>query len=583
MSTPDPTGTSIRRRQTIGLLMPLERILRRFSPFEWLLFLGLLIILFASSLTQALTMHNQFLIEIPAKGGVLREGVVGLPRSVNPLLPNNDVERDLIALIYSGLLKPDPSGTLVTDLAERYEISEDGLVYTFTLRDDLTFHDGEPLTADDVLFTISKAQDPTLRSPKRANWDGVLAQKIDEHTISFTLKQPYAPFLENATIGILPAHIWKEATTESFSFSKFNQEPVGSGPYRVQSVGYSSSGVPTEYRLRAYTQSGLATPFITSLVMRFYPNADALLSAYTQGEVDSMVATPDTELAQTIKEEQGQIFSTPLSRLFAVFFNQNQNKIFADASVRKALDTALDKERIVKEVLFGYGSPIDGPLPLQVGVGAASSTPKLERLKEAKAILEKGGWEYSTETRAWEKTVNKETQKLSFALATGNAEELKRVAERIRDDWQALGVPVDLQFYETADLQQSIIRPRKYDALLFGLISGRELDLFAFWHSSQRNDPGLNIGMYANITTDKLLEEARSTIDTTKRNELLHAFDLEIQKDMPAVFVYTPDFVYAAPKSVKNISFASIVTPSDRFQKIRDWHINTERVWSFFK
>lgn len=571
------------RRATFSPLAPLERIMRRFSPFEWLLFLSLMVVLFASSLTQLLKVHNLFLIEVPARGGSLREGVVGLPRFINPLLAISDTDRDLVSLIYSGLLKTDPSGTVIPDLADNYEISDDGLTYTFVLKEDLRFHDGEPLTADDVVFTISKAQDPTLKSPRRANWDGVLVQKVNDRTITFTLKQPYAPFLENTTLGILPEHIWKQATNEEFLLSPFNMEPVGSGPYRVQSVGLSSLRIPTEHRLRAFSQPDSKSPFISSLILRFYPNTEELITAYTEGNIESMVAVPSEKLAALALEKRGEILTTPLSRLFAVFFNQNQNEVFADLSVRRALDAALDKKRIVKEVLFGYGSPIDGPLPLREGVKAATSTPRDIRLKEAKEILEKGGWTYSIDDRRWKKKKGKQTLSLAFSLATGNAKELKLVGEHVRDDWQALGIPVDLQFFEQADLQQGVIRERKYDALLFGLALGRGLDLFAYWHSSQRNDPGLNVGMYANINADTFLEEARKASDETSRNELLEKFDAEIKKDVPAVFVYTPDFVYVAPDTIKGISFGSIVTPSDRFEKIREWYIDTEFVWSIFK
>lgn len=560
----------------------LERLESRFSPFEKAVFFCASLTLFASTVTLILALHTQFLVEVPAQGGTLTEGVVGLPRFVNPLLALSDTDRDLVALTYSGLMKATPEGNLVPDLAESYSISPDGLTYTFTLREGVTFHDGQPITADDVLFTIQKAQDPSLKSPKRANWDGVLTQKIDDRTIIFTLKQPYAPFLVNATLGILPAHIWKTATSDEFPFSQFNLEPIGSGPYRITRVHRTASGIPQSYTLRPFENATLGTPYVATLVLRFYQNSSDLSNAFTHGEIDSVGSMTTEELAALLSSPRGTILEAPLARLFAIFFNQNQNEIFADKAVRQALDTALDKESIVQKVLLGYGSPIDGPLPLRERTDTEEQFSLEDRIRAAKDILEKDGWTFSVEERVWEKTEGKETKRLTFALATGNAPELKALAEAVKANWEALGVPVDLQYYEAADLQQSIIRPRKYDTLLFGMIIGRDMDLFAFWHSSQRNDPGLNVAMYTNSTADALLEEARGTQDAEHRAELLLKFSKEVENDAAAVFLYAPDFVYVLPKTVHGAELGSVVTPSDRFLNIQNWYINTEYVWSIF-
>jgi peptide/nickel transport system substrate-binding protein len=573
-----------KRLYTVPLFYPLERIAHRFSPFEWVIFLVLLLVLFGSSLTMLLSVNNAFLVEVPARGGILREGIVGLPRFVNPLLAISDADRDLVSLVYSGLMRGTEDGTLIPDLAESYEISEDGLTFTFTLREDLTFHDGSPLTADDVIFTIAKAQDPALKSPKRANWDGVVVQKIDDRTIMFTLEQVYAPFLENTTLGILPAHIWKQASSEEFPFSQFNSEPIGSGPFRVAQVDRTSSGIPERYRLVPFADSALGQAYIASLHIHFYGNTDALIQAYRNKEIDSTSGLPPEQLGSIVGHAGAKVLEAPLSRLFAVFFNQNQNPIFADRSVREALSLSLDKEGIVNDVLLGYGSPIEGPTPLRERAEDDDiDVTKEDRLGNAKSILERGGWEFSVENRVWEKEVRNETQQLSFSLLTGNAPELKQTAERIKEDWEALGISVDIQYFEPADLQQGVIRPRKYDSLLFGMIVGREMDLFAFWHSSQRNDPGLNVAMYANIEADSLLEEARETTDTEARDQLLRDFEKEIAEDIPAAFVYAPDFVYVTPIDLKGVSLGFVVNPSDRFLTADRWYINTEHVWTIFQ
>ena len=180
-----------------------------------------------------------------------------------------------------------------------------------------------------------------------------------------------------------------------------------------------------------------------------------------------------------------------------------------------------------------------------------------------------------------DKTVSGEKLSLSFSLSTSNTPELKSVAELLQRQWSAAGIPVELKFFDTSDLNQNVIRPRRYDALLFGEIIGRELDLFPFWHSSQRNDPGLNIALYTNINADRYLETARTTSDESKKVEALQAFAEEVTKDTPAVFLYSPDFLYIVPKSVQGVTLGPLTTSGERFVNVHEWYIETERIWPF--
>lgn len=569
-------------RSSFPFFRGVQNIIRQFSPVERLIFGVFLVIFIASSIALASYVNSFFLVEVPRNGGTVSEGVIGSPRFISPLLAASDADRDLSLLVYSGLMRQATSGELIPDLAERYETSEDGITYTFTLKDNITFHDGEPVRAEDVVFTVRLAQDPTLKSPKRASWEGIIAEALDEKTVRFTLSQPYSPFLENTTLGILPQHLWRGVSPDQFPFSQFNIEPVGSGPYRIVNINRNASGLPEYYELKSFSNFALGRPHISSIILRFYANEDLLIEAYEDGNVES-INSIDPEVATSLSA--ARIETTPLPRIFAVFFNQNQAPVFTDIAARRALDVALDKERIVREVLAGYGAATYNPIP--PGIVPQENPPYAtlsseERLAEARAVLERNDWEQN-EDGLWQKEENEEVKTLRFSLATSNTPELKAAAQIIAESWETLGAEVNLQFFDTADLNLNVIRPRRYDALLFGEIVGRELDLFAFWHSSQRNDPGLNIAMYANIATDALLEDVRQERDREARIEYYQSFEEEVRGDVPSVFVYTPDFIYIVPKKLKGLSFGTITTGADRFTNVHEWFIDTDHVWSFFQ
>ncbi len=565
----------------------IDEAVRRFSLTERMLFYALAVILSVSAIATLYEVNQSFMVEIPSQGGTLTEGVIGLPRFINPVLAFSDVDRDMTTLMYSGLLKATPEGTLVPDLAQSYSISPDGLTYTFVLKPDIKFHDNTPITADDVAFTIEKAQDPSIKSPKRANWEGVQVEKINDRQINLILKQPYSPFLENATLGILPKHIWNNVGAEEFPFGLFNTNPVGSGPYKLKSIERNASGIPVYYRLEAFDRYTFGKPLIENLVLRFFQNNGALVTAYDNGTIESM-ANIYPKQASDIREKNGRVERTPLPRIFAVFFNQNQAPVLANKEVRQALEVAVDKEKIVQTVLNGEGIAISSPIPpgllSDMPETGPNESPKTEeeRIASAKKILETAKWKWNAEKKVYEKTVKKETSTLSFSISTSNAPELKATAEILKAMWEKVGFQVDLKISDIGELNQNVIRSRKYDALLFGEIIGRDLDLFAFWHSSQRNDPGLNIALYTNAKADKLLDEARSISDRDSRLEKYAALETEIKNDYPAIFVYSPDFLYVVPKNLKGFTLVHLTTPAERFLNIEKWYTETERVWKIF-
>ncbi|MEX2013749.1 MAG: ABC transporter substrate-binding protein [Parcubacteria group bacterium] len=559
-------------------------ILRSFTIAEKAVFYFFVSLFIISGLTLAWKVGNAYLIEVPREGGTLTEGVVGNPRFINPVLAISEADKNLAALVYSGLVRVTANDEIENDLAEEVSISENRRVYTVRLHENARFHDGTPVTADDVIFTIQKITDPSIKSPRRGNWDGIVVEKVDERTVSFTLKQAYTPFIYNLTVGILPKHIWKNVTNDEFSFSQFNTLPIGSGPYKVERVERNSGGIPDLYKLTPFKGTPFRTPFIKSLVFRFYSSEVALIEAYNRHEVGSIGGISPEKMLE-LKKNGSRIVSSPLPRVFAVFFNQNQSKVLFNKEVRQALDMASPKEEIIEKVLGGYATVISGPMPAGIysWTEASGETPTQEgRIEAAKEILSNAGWQANPETGILEKKSTSGTIALSFSISTGDAPELRQVASELVAQWQKLGANVSISVFETGDLNQNVIRPRNFDALLFGEVVGRDRDLYPFWHSSQRIDPGLNIALYANSKADKHLDDARSASDPEKIEESYKAFAKELEADVPAVFLYTPSFLYVVPNKIEALNLNSLTVSQDRFLGIRDWYIETDKVWKIF-
>lgn len=564
----------------------IERAISSFSKREWLVFYALAFVLLLSTVLILQNINKSFMVSVPMKGGVISEGIIGTPRFINPVLAYSDVDRDLVSLIYSGLMRKNPDGVLVPDLAEIYEVSEDGLTYTFTLKDKIYFQDDQPVTASDVMFTINKIKDSTIKSPRKANWDGVSATVIDNKNIKFTLKRPYASFLENTTLGILPEHLWNETPLE---LNDLNTNPVGTGPYMIKSVSKKTSGIVDYYELRPFNKFALGKPHIQKLWLRFYPNEEDLLMALDNEIVDQVSSI--TPLNAKILKEKGYVVeSTVLPRIFGLFFNQNQNQIFTNKTVVRAIDLAIDKNRIVREVLGGYGVAIGSPIPpamiLDQVVSEESNTSHEDKVAAAAASLAKDGWKKGEDGFLTKTTTSKDkkttTSGLQFSISTGNAPELSRAAELIQEDLAAIGIKVEVKTFEAGNLNQSVIRSRKYDALLFGQIINNESDLFAFWHSTQRNDPGLNVAMYTNAKVDKILEDAFVTVNPEARAKKYAEFESEIKKDMPAVFLYSPKFIYIVSGKLNGSSINHITFPGDRFSGVYLWYSETDDIWKIF-
>ncbi len=574
--------------RNLSIIKKIKIIIEHLSATEkTILSVLFFIILISGYITLNQYLNENFKITIPDNGGQITEGSVGSPRFINPLLATSETDKDLVSLIYSGLMRMDKEGNLVPDIADKVEVSEDGLQYTFHISDKAKFHDNTNITSDDVIFTINKAKDPELKSPKRSNWEGVFVERVDDKTVRFTLNQAYEPFLQNTTLGILPRHIWEGITSSEFAFSVYNSNPIGSGPYKIKKISRDSIGIPKTYTLEAYKDFILGKPYIEKITFKFAKNEDELIQLYKDRKIESLHGISPVK-AKELQDAGYNIETTSLPRVFGIFFNQDKANVLASNSVRTALNIAAPKDEIVNNVLFGFGQAINSPIPdiFKKENSENIDGTKLkeeERIAQAQSILEKAGWKkneqgiYTVETEKDGKKI------LSFSLATSNIKELVDAANKTAEAWNKIGAQVDVKVYDPNDFNQNIIRQRNYDAILFGLVVGKPSDLYAFWHSSQRNDPGLNISGYANIKTDAILEKIRTLSKESDIQEDLEELESEIKKDSPAVLLYSPKFIYSVPEKVKGNEINHLVTADERFVNVYKWYINTEQILKIFK
>ncbi len=513
--------------------------------------------------------YNLLVIPMPTQGGTYREGIVSVPRFINPVLALTEADRDMTELLFSGLLRFDGDNKPVGELAASWEISEDGKTYTFNLKEDARFHDGTPITADDVVFTIERIKDPQTGSTLRPTFEGVAVMAISTHVVSFSLKDAYAPFLDTLTVGIIPKHIWNNVPAINMNWSRLNTEGIiGSGPYMFKSVTLDDGGIPTSYDLLAFRDS-YHQSYIDTIHLAFYTKIEDALVALENNEIDGLHSVPYDELS-TLSEDF-KVHAAAFPRIYALFFNQNRNAVLTHPEVRQALGAAVDRASIAKDIYFGYAKPIADPLGLSTSTQSTASM---------SAILEKAGWKKNTEG-FYTRTVQKQVETLALTIAAPNTPELKAIATRVKEAWEKEGALVTLSLLESADLQKNIIRPRNFDVLVFGQFYGRTPDPYPFWHSSQRNDPGLNISQYVSSDVDRALEIGRESPDAGRRASALISFTGNLMKDQPAIFLVNPSFIYVTRKDVGNVTIPSRLSPSERFAFIDSWYLETQRIWKF--
>lgn len=569
-------GYSSRSFASIKFLHPRNwRTIGRLLNFkEKLIVTALILVIASASIFWLGSFYYNLTQSVAKSGGEYIEGVVGQPLYINPLISQtSEADSDLAQLVYSGLFKYDKNGTIVKDLAEEYSISEDQKTYTVKLRKGVLWHDGKTLDAKDVFFTYSIIADPTYKSPLRLGFQGVDINVVDDNTVVFNLKAPYVNFLENLTVGIMPKHVWEDISPEKFALAEYNLHPIGSGPYMVSSFQKDADGNILTFSLTAFKNYYEGAPFVTRMTFNFYSGSDELIAAYNKKEIMGMGSIPPENIKDIKNVKSTNIHELIIPRYFSVFFNQTKNVALANDDVRAALNMSVDRKQIIDQLLFGEGVALDSPFFPQM-IGYKDLGQKNPDLAAANKKLDDAGWILDQNTHVRKKG----NDTLSFELVTTDWPELSKTAEMLKQQWSQIGAQVNVKVLSVSDLQQNYVRTRDYDSLLFGQALSFNPDLYSFWHSSQKHDPGLNLSLFDNKDADGILEDVRQETDNDKRIGDFQKFQDVLAKEIPAIFLYGRYYLYPTNTSVQGIDVANINNPQQRFVDVNKWYVKTKRV-----
>ena len=536
-----------------------------------------LILLVIASLSFFLSIKNFYhnhTNAAAAVGGSYTEGVLGQPSYINPLLALNDPDLTLAGLVFSGLYKYNTEGKLVPDLAESLpQISEDQKQYTVNLRHDAKWHNGRPVTADDIIFTIQLLKDPSSKSPLRALWQSTNVEKLSDFSVKFTTKDISGPFIDNLTLGILPQSVWTNLEPQNFLLSKLNLEAVGSGPYSVAEINKLPNGKIQQLTLQANANYYAGMPKIGRIIFKFYDIEEDILNAFHSREIDGFGFTPlGSNLFVNEDQPKVNIITSELPQQQVVFFNLN-NKILADQNVRQALTLATDKQQIINEVFKGKAFLPSSPFLFSAEKN--ETLPAEANLEQANVLLDTAGYKLDPETnlRTKQKVI------LELTISTNDSSVNAKAAEILANQWKQLNIKVNLSVVPGKQLMDQNIKPRNFDVLLFPQKFGADPDPFLFWHSSQVKDPGYNLTGFKDQETDRLIADSRTTTDKQIRKDNYTKLSELILKKFPVIFLDQTEYIYVLDSKIKNASIGKLYNPSQRFTDVANWYIVEKRVW----
>ncbi|MFN2520757.1 MAG: peptide ABC transporter substrate-binding protein, partial [Candidatus Limnocylindria bacterium] len=535
-----------------------------------LIVLSLIGLLAITSVVAVATDRSDTLASAPAFGGTYVEGVAGVPQYLNPVIAATSVDRDASRLLFTGLTRYDRDGTVVPDLASAFRTT-DARVWTFDIRADALWHDGEPVTSDDVVFTVALLQDRAYVGPYRDAFRGVAVESLGAKAVRFTLPDAYGPFADSATVPLLPSHLLKGVSYADLARQSFNASPVGTGPFKVSDL--DSRQIVLVHNPAFYGNApGRARPYLDRIVLRFYGDTSDALAALARGELDGVggILARDAERARTLRNVD--LYSFPTNDFTALFLNVRPEKaLFRDRGVRQAIATAIDRGRVMQVSIDGRGTLADEFVPSSSWAYVKDVTRYSYSLASAKAMLDAAGWT----DHDGDGVRDRDGVSLNFSVTTSDESARVTAGLQIVGDLNAAGMKVDLVTLPFGELVDKTARQRTFDALLVGVTIPGDPDPYGFFHSSQAKDPGHNFSGYATLPLDRDLESARRTSDLDARRALYAPVFQAIAADVPVVFLYFADYLYAMNHSVQGLKIATINDPMQRFWNAADWYVRT--------
>lgn len=545
---------------------------RRFIAAWTMLF----ILLIGAVFYQTRMLGNYYLQPAPADGGIYTEGILGSFTNANPIYAATSVDNSVARLVFAGLFKYDQNNQLVADLAKSIVVDARGTTYTVVLKDGLLWHDGMPLTAEDVVYTYSIIQTPDAKSPLFTSWTGIKVQKIDAKTISFTLPSLLTAFPQSLTTGLLPKHILGNIPAAQLRSIAFNTtRPIGAGPFTFDDVDALTANTEQREQRISFSRNPnyVGGPSaIDTLIIRTFGTTERLEQAFKDREVNAAAGL--VRVSDDIRDDLSvREFNIPLSSEVLVFF-KSSSPYFGDANVRRAFSYATDTTQVISGIGLPV-SPVSGPLLRgQVGFDPSirqnTNNPQL-----AAQLLDQAGWTLGANGRR-----SKAGQALLFTLTTQNNSVYNNVAQILKRQWEAVGAQVDILALDDEEFQLELSRNRNYDALLYGIAIGADPDVFAYWHSSQadsRSGSRLNFSEYKSTAADKSLEAGRTRTEDAVRASKYKPFLTAWRDDAPAIALYQPRYLYVAREPLFGFSPSLINSGVDRFNSVTDWKIRQTR------
>jgi peptide/nickel transport system substrate-binding protein len=508
----------------------------------------------------------------PAHGGRYVEAVVGSPLRVNPLYTAfNEVDRDLATLVFSGLARLAPDGTVLPDLAESWEISPDARVYTFHLRQDVTWHDGTAFTADDVIFTWRALSDPDFKGEPSLGefWQQVGCSKQDDFTVVCELPEPFAPFLAQTTIGILPRHRLQGLSAEGLFVAPFNEQPIGTGPFILRTLNSQMA------LLESNPSYHWSEPVISEVELRFFSDYGSAASALQDRQVQGLFLSPEasSDILEQLEQDGGLQRLASLRNSYTLLYLNTRMAPLDDSSVRQAFLYALNREAIVADNLDGRAQLANNPIV--PGTWAYSDDIKIYQydLERARSLLAESGWRINSRG-----VLQKEGQELHLDLLTDDDPERVAIAQEIAEQLKTVGVDTSLQPQAGNDLVHDFLLPHRFQAVVYGWDQGYDPDPYPAWHSSQAQERGFNLAGYANQTVDRILGEARQSSDVEERKTLYEEFQQIFAEEVPSILLFYPVYNYFVDKGVKGISLGVLFEPASRFANVHQWYFTANSI-----